>query len=494
MGQMIEFPANGGTCPGYLALPAAGNANGRGVVVLQEWWGLVPHIKDVADRFAAEGYAALAPDLWRGERTTNPDEAGRLFMALNIDQAELDLRGAINALKSEADLIGKVGVVGFCMGGKLALLAATTSDNDVGAAVDFYGIHPNIKPDFSRLSCPVMGFFGDQDAFVPPSAVEELARDVDAAGGEFDYTIYPGAGHAFFNDTRPEAYDPSVAADAWERTLSFLSDNLEGEERADQGSGAQADDADETEAEEVDVSIDDDDEEREEDEAAEDRREEGRDQEGDGDGDGDDEALVKDDDEDEDDDDDDEDEPEAETEEEPVAAEADPGEVAVDEDDVEEVEEIEEVAGDHIEADSEPGDTNGAVRRPATERGAARARPPARNAAKAPRKASPAAKPKPPARKAAAKAEPARKANAARKPTAKAAPARKPAAAAKAGARKAASKPPARKAASKPAARKPVKAASKPAARKASKPAARKPAPPARKAAASKTRSTRKGK
>src|SRR5919198_1571582 len=142
MGQMIEFPANGGTCSGYLALPKGEGGNRRGVVVIQEWWGLVPHIKDVVDRFAAEGYAALAPDLWHGEQTTNPDEAGRLMMALNVDRAERDLRGAVEALKVEAGLSGQVGVVGFCMGGQLALLAATTSGNQVGAVVDFYGLHP----------------------------------------------------------------------------------------------------------------------------------------------------------------------------------------------------------------------------------------------------------------------------------------------------------------------------------------------------------------
>ena len=109
-------------------------------------------IKSVADWFAEEGFAALAPDLSRGEQTTNPDEAGRLMMAITSDQAERDIRGAIGALKNEAAIDGKVGVVGFCMGGQLAMLAATTSANEVGAAVNFYGIHPNVKPDFKRLS------------------------------------------------------------------------------------------------------------------------------------------------------------------------------------------------------------------------------------------------------------------------------------------------------------------------------------------------------
>lgn len=113
---------------GYLATPESGS--GAGVIVLQEWWGLVPHIKDVADRFAQVGYVALAPDLYQGENTTSPDEAGRLMMALNIEQTAGDLQQAVDyLLKHEAVTGDKVGVVGFCMGGQLALLAATVSSN-----------------------------------------------------------------------------------------------------------------------------------------------------------------------------------------------------------------------------------------------------------------------------------------------------------------------------------------------------------------------------
>lgn len=227
MGTTIEFRSNGDLMAGYLAEPPAGKANGRGVVVLQEWWGLVPHITDVADRFAAEGYLALAPDLWRGERTTRPDEAARLFMALDVPRAEKDLRGAIEALGARGAR-GPVGVVGFCMGGALALYAATTSPEKVGAAVDFYGIHPKVKPDFTRLRCPVLGLFGQDDSSVDPDAVHVLANEIRSAGGHITTAIYPGAGHAFFNDARPEAYNAAAAADAWSKTLAFLAENLPG--------------------------------------------------------------------------------------------------------------------------------------------------------------------------------------------------------------------------------------------------------------------------
>ena len=148
-------------------------------------------------------------------------------MALNTAQADKDVRGAIAAL-AERGARGPVGVVGFCMGGQLALLSATSNGDRVGAAVDFYGIHPNVHPDFKKLSCPVLGLFGEEDSSVNPEAVHRLAGEIREAGGRIDTAIYQGAGHAFFNDTRPEAYKADAAADAWKKTLAFLSENLAG--------------------------------------------------------------------------------------------------------------------------------------------------------------------------------------------------------------------------------------------------------------------------
>jgi carboxymethylenebutenolidase len=223
---MIEYQANGGTASGYLARPEGGTGVGKGVIVIQEWWGLVPHIKDIANRFSRLGYAALAPDLWDGKQTTGrPDESGRMLMALDIENAAKKIAGAVEALRAHGGVTGKVGVVGFCMGGKLALYAATKLNQDVGACVDFYGVHPNVKPDFASLKCPVLGIFGEKDASVPPAAARELESTIKAAGGKIDVQIYP-ADHAFFNDTRPEVYDAASADDAWHRTTAFFAANL----------------------------------------------------------------------------------------------------------------------------------------------------------------------------------------------------------------------------------------------------------------------------
>src|ERR671925_1496649 len=129
--KMVDFSSNGGTTQGYLATPASGK--GPRVLVIQEWWGLVQHIKNVCDRFAAEGFTALAPDMYHGQTATEPDGAGKLFMALNIAQAEKDLRGAAAYVAQQASS-QKIGAVGFCMGGQLALFAATVNPN-VGATV-----------------------------------------------------------------------------------------------------------------------------------------------------------------------------------------------------------------------------------------------------------------------------------------------------------------------------------------------------------------------
>ena len=163
-GKMVEFSSNGNTASGYLSKPESGK--GPGVIVIQEWWGLVDHIKDVADRFARDGFVALAPDLYHGKTAKSPDEAGKLFMALNIDRAEKDLRGAIQFVLAQQETAGeKVGTVGFCMGGQLSLYAACANPG-VGACVNFYGIHPNVHPTIAGLQAPVLGFFAEKDGSV----------------------------------------------------------------------------------------------------------------------------------------------------------------------------------------------------------------------------------------------------------------------------------------------------------------------------------------
>jgi carboxymethylenebutenolidase len=222
MGEMVSFPANGGASEGYVAKPASGS--GKGVIVIQEWWGLNGNIKGIADRFAAEGFVALAPDMYHGVVTAEPDEAGKMLMALNIPQAEKDLRGAVTYLKN---LTGSpVGTVGFCMGGALSLFAACTNNGDVGACVDFYGGHPAVKYNFDGLTAPVLGLWAENDDFVNPN-VPGYEAALKERGKKYEFITYPGTQHAFFNDEHPEPqYNPKAAAEAWQKTLAFYRANL----------------------------------------------------------------------------------------------------------------------------------------------------------------------------------------------------------------------------------------------------------------------------
>ena len=223
-GQMVEFSSNGGTANGYLSTPASGN--GPGIIVIQEWWGLVPHIKTVAERFAAEGFVALAPDLYHGKLAKSPDEAGKLMMAMRIDEAEKDIRGAGQFLLDHDSTNGdKVGTVGFCMGGALSLYAATKNPK-VGACVIFYGGHPNVKPDLPNLQAPVLGLYAGKDTFVTPESVRELDRKLKELGKTAEIIIIPDVDHGFFNDTRPEVYNEATAKDAWERVVTFFRKHL----------------------------------------------------------------------------------------------------------------------------------------------------------------------------------------------------------------------------------------------------------------------------
>ncbi len=224
MGKTVSFASNGGTTSGYLASPESGN--GSGIVVIQEWWGLVDHIKEVCDRFAFEGFVALAPDLYHGKTTTSPDEAGKLMMALNIDEAEKELRGAVEYLLGQpGNTTSKVGVIGFCMGGALSLYAASKNDQ-VGACAVFYGGHPKVKPDLEKLQAPVLGIFGERDKSVTPEVARELERRLKQLGKSVEIHIYRDADHAFFNDKRPSVYNEEAAADAWCRTLDFFREHL----------------------------------------------------------------------------------------------------------------------------------------------------------------------------------------------------------------------------------------------------------------------------
>ncbi len=223
-GKDIEYPAQGGSVPAYLAAPAAGR--GRGVLVVHEAWGLVDQIRDVCDRLAREGFVALAPDLFRGRVAADSAEAERLMGELEIPRVAADVDGAVAALLNDHRVDGgRVASVGFCMGGSLALFAGTRNPR-VAAVVDFYGIFPDVPLEVASLQAAVLGIFGSRDAFVSRDEVRKLELLLRAAGKRAVIKTIPGVGHAFMNDARPDHYDARAAAEGWDTLLAFLRTEL----------------------------------------------------------------------------------------------------------------------------------------------------------------------------------------------------------------------------------------------------------------------------
>ena len=216
----VRFPANGAEGSGYLARPDDPGTH-PGVIVIQEWWGLDGHIRDVAERFAREGFVALAPDLYHGAVATEPDEARKLVMNMNREQAVKDLLGAVKHLLAlDAVAPKKVGCIGFCMGGSLTLaLAAATPD--VAAGAPFYaGMQPG-KEQLARIEGELFCAFGADDEGIPQERVREFENNLKETGRSAEVKVYDGAPHSFFNDTKP-SYRPDAARDAWERSLSLF--------------------------------------------------------------------------------------------------------------------------------------------------------------------------------------------------------------------------------------------------------------------------------
>ncbi len=224
--QNVTFPSNGNEAHGYLATPESGS--GPGLVVIQEWWGLTDHVVDVCDRFADEGYVALAPDLYGGPTTHDADEAGRMMEQLPVDRAARDLSGAVDYLIGHDAVTGeRVGAVGFCMGGGFVLQLAAATGGKVAAAVPFYAVFAGDPPDMSGVQAAVLGHFGERDDSNPPDQVRALQDQLrEQAGADVTFHFYP-AGHAFFNDENLlGTYDAGQARLAWRRTLQFLETQL----------------------------------------------------------------------------------------------------------------------------------------------------------------------------------------------------------------------------------------------------------------------------
>jgi carboxymethylenebutenolidase len=226
MGEMIQFGAADHVDHGYLATPDRGS--GPGVIVIQEWWGLVPHVRSVCDRLAGSGFTALAPDLYHGLATTEPDEARKAAMNLDIDEAARDLHGAgAHLLDSAAVTGGKLGVVGFCLGGGLALSIASR-EPAIAACVTYYGVGPAREGlDVSGMRAAVLGHWAERDHSYDHATIADLERRLGSAGISVESFWYD-ADHAFFNDDRPEVYDEEAARLSWDRTVAFFREHLGG--------------------------------------------------------------------------------------------------------------------------------------------------------------------------------------------------------------------------------------------------------------------------
>ena len=224
-GSLVDLKTSRPT-KGYLVKPS-GKGPFPGVVVVQEWWGLNEQIKGVADRLAAEGYVAIVPDLYHGKVATDPEQAHVLMRGLDSKEALADLGVAMDALKSLPEVgSSKIGSIGFCMGGGLSL-QLDLNRPDHGGAVMFYGQPETDPAALKKAAGPVLGLFGEQDEGIPKEKVMAMEKGLKEAGKGVEVKIYPGAGHAFFNEKRP-SYNAEAAADAWKRTLAFFKANLKG--------------------------------------------------------------------------------------------------------------------------------------------------------------------------------------------------------------------------------------------------------------------------
>ncbi|HKV83356.1 MAG TPA: dienelactone hydrolase family protein [Ktedonobacterales bacterium] len=222
----VSFGSNGGTVDGYLVKPEDGQAH-PGVVMIQEWWGVEDHIKELAERLARQGYTVLAPDLYHGKVVDEPDEAGKAMMALNKGAAVQEIGKAVAYLKTRGDArADKIGVVGFCMGGMLAWKAAETQGGAIAAVAAFYGAgyHPGAE-EMAKVTAPALVVWGGQDGSIPPADREHIASLLQQQGKTHKTLLYPNAGHAFMNDKHGDL-EPESAQQAWGELVAWFKQYL----------------------------------------------------------------------------------------------------------------------------------------------------------------------------------------------------------------------------------------------------------------------------
>ena len=226
--ETVQFTSDTFTMKAFLAHPSRTQAPSPAILILHEWWGLNDHIKDIARRFADAGYVALALDLYSrlGSKVTkDPQEAASLMNALSSQATLRDLNAATRYLKEQPFVDPLcLGIVGFCMGGTLALTQAT-HNTDLKAAVIFYGKVPLLE-SLAKLVCPILYHYGANDSWVTKQEVDRLRQGLTEYGKPGDIAVYPNGEHAFFNDTRPEVYRKEEATQAWQRTLQFFADHM----------------------------------------------------------------------------------------------------------------------------------------------------------------------------------------------------------------------------------------------------------------------------
>lgn len=223
--QNVTFASNGGHAHGYLKKPESGS--GPGLIVIQEWWGLDDHIAETVDRFAAEGFVTLAPDLYGGRVAHDADTAGQYMQELPAADAARDLSGAVDYLIGDPSVTStKVGVVGFCMGGGFVLQLAAQQGTLISAAVPFYGVGQGVPEEYSGITAPVQGHYGEKDTFYPVEQAREQEQKIrEQSKSSVEFFYYP-AGHAFHNDKdKLGTYDAKSAELAWQRTVEFLKAN-----------------------------------------------------------------------------------------------------------------------------------------------------------------------------------------------------------------------------------------------------------------------------
>lgn len=230
MAETVEFVSNGSTAAGYLVKPPDGT--GPGVVVVQEWWGLDSGIKEMAERLGAAGFVALVPDLYHGELAAHDemDRASQLMQELPPDRAARDMSGAVDYLAGhEAVTNDEIGVVGFCMGGMLALILAAQRPDKIRAAVAFYGFpQGEMEPDWSGLTASVQGHMAEHDDFFGPDAARALEAKLQGMGKDVTFTVHPGTGHAFMGPHNAlGTLDEERAAEIWPEVIRFLHDKLD---------------------------------------------------------------------------------------------------------------------------------------------------------------------------------------------------------------------------------------------------------------------------